>query len=383
MIPVKLSVRNFMCYRNETVHVELDNVHLACLSGENGAGKSALLDSITWALWGKARDGKRSDDELICLGATEMEVEFHFVLADCRYRVVRKRNRKGNGSTILELHMQENGDGVWRPLTGHSVRDTQARITGLLKMEYHTFINSAFILQGRADEFTVKNPADRKEVLANILGLEEYDQLEASAKEEAKERKAAMMELEGRVSHIDEELLHRPDYVQQLDQVKLDLADKQQEQTGVKEALGILVARQQDLQNNLARLRELEEKVAARRQELDSLQTRIYRNNGRKAELQLLLSERDEIEAGYSALLAAQGAERRYIEAKDSLGTLQTREVTLVGVVEREHTRLLGDARVFENKVGELSRNLAGRSVVERQLSETLDNLQRLQKVQE
>ena len=52
MIPVKLSVRNFMCYRDEAVHVDLERVHMACLSGENGAGKSALLDSITWAGFG-------------------------------------------------------------------------------------------------------------------------------------------------------------------------------------------------------------------------------------------------------------------------------------------------------------------------------------------
>ncbi len=53
MIPIKLSVRNFMCYRGEGVALDLSGVQLACLSGENGSGKSALLGAITWALWGK------------------------------------------------------------------------------------------------------------------------------------------------------------------------------------------------------------------------------------------------------------------------------------------------------------------------------------------
>src|SRR5438874_1767169 len=146
MIPVKLSVRNFMCYRGEGASLDLSGVHLACLSGENGSGKSALLGAITWALWGKARE-RVSDDELISQGATEMEVDYEFILGDVRYRVVRKRTRKSGGSTILELHMQTDGEAdTWKPLTGHHVRDTEKRICDLLKMNYDTFINSAFLL---------------------------------------------------------------------------------------------------------------------------------------------------------------------------------------------------------------------------------------------
>src|SRR6476620_6619069 len=171
MIPIRLSVRNFMCYRGDAVTLDLTGVQLACLSGENGAGKSALLGSSTWALWGKTR-ARVSDDDLLSQGTTEMEVEYEFALGDVQYRVVRKRSRKGSsGTTILELHMltdegsgvgdQGSGSGngvetnaqsvivdsrIWRPMTGHNVRDTQARIVELLKMEYDTFINSAFIL---------------------------------------------------------------------------------------------------------------------------------------------------------------------------------------------------------------------------------------------
>src|SRR5437868_11934349 len=122
------------------------------------------------------------------LGATEMEVEFEFILGDARYRVRRMRTRKGSKSyPLLELHMRTDTDSdTWRPLTGHSVPDTENRITKLLKMDYETFINSSFILQGRADSFTVKSPSERKEVLAKILGLEQYDRLEEQAKEEAR-----------------------------------------------------------------------------------------------------------------------------------------------------------------------------------------------------
>ena len=54
MIPLKLRLSNFMCYRDEQT-LDFSGIHLACLTGDNGHGKSALLDAITWALWGRAR----------------------------------------------------------------------------------------------------------------------------------------------------------------------------------------------------------------------------------------------------------------------------------------------------------------------------------------
>ncbi|MGC8786971.1 MAG: AAA family ATPase, partial [Anaerolineae bacterium] len=143
MIPVRLRLQNFMCYRQPTP-LDFTGIHLACLAGDNGHGKSALLDAITWALWGRAR--ARSDDELVTLGQKEMEVEFEFLLENTLYRVIRKREL--GRRSALEFHVKANGQ--FRALTGSTQRDTQARINEVLRMDYETFINSALLLQGRA-----------------------------------------------------------------------------------------------------------------------------------------------------------------------------------------------------------------------------------------
>ncbi|MEC9446122.1 MAG: AAA family ATPase, partial [Chloroflexota bacterium] len=49
MIPLKLTLSNFLCYRENVETLDFAGVHVACLCGANGHGKSALLDSITWA----------------------------------------------------------------------------------------------------------------------------------------------------------------------------------------------------------------------------------------------------------------------------------------------------------------------------------------------
>ena len=70
--------------------LDLSGISVACLTGLNGAGKSALLDAVTWALWEEARSGS---DELVRLGEKEMWVEVVFSHEGRLYRVRRSRQQ--------------------------------------------------------------------------------------------------------------------------------------------------------------------------------------------------------------------------------------------------------------------------------------------------
>ena len=103
MIPEKLSLTNFMCYRE--AELDFTGIHLACLAGDNGAGKSALLDAMTWVLWGHSRLGARGDDDLIRLGRDSMRVELTFRLGGETYRVLRRRETGKRSQTLLEFQV--------------------------------------------------------------------------------------------------------------------------------------------------------------------------------------------------------------------------------------------------------------------------------------
>ncbi len=202
MIPIKLAVRNFMPYRDNVPPLYFEGIHTACISGDNGNGKSALIDAMTWALWGKAR--AKSDDDLVHSGQSEMEVEFDFAVVQHQYRIIRKRSkpkrRGGSGQTILEFQVAS-GDG-FKTITGDSVAQTQQKIIDTLHMDYDTFVNSAFLRQGHADEFTIKRPVERKQVLADILGLSFYDELETQAKALAKQQETETAQIESTIQDI-------------------------------------------------------------------------------------------------------------------------------------------------------------------------------------
>ncbi len=222
MIPLQLTLKNFLSYRDE-VSIDLSPIRIACLSGDNGSGKSALLDAMTWALWGKARSN--SDREIVSLGATEMEVTFAFRLGDREYRVFRRRSLTGAGKHTLEVDVRAIGDSIWSHMTGDSVSHTQKKINHLLSLEYDTFVHSAFILQGKADAFTEKSPSDRKKILGEILNLQEYDALAKSARDRSNTLGRELAAIHGQMAELDDQLVVRAAVIEELEIAMIRLTD--------------------------------------------------------------------------------------------------------------------------------------------------------------
>ena len=87
-------------------------------------------------------------------------------------------------------------------------------------MEYETFLNSAYLQQGHADEFTRQTPDKRKQILGEILGLERYARLEEKARERQKARKEAVEEFDMQIRLLDSGIGNLPAYEEQLEQTR-------------------------------------------------------------------------------------------------------------------------------------------------------------------
>jgi exonuclease SbcC len=355
MIPVRLQVRNFLCYRDNVPALDFAGIHVACLSGANGHGKSALLDAMTWALWGKAR--ARQDDALIHQGQTDMQVEMDFVMDDHLYRIIRKRSAKGRGQGALELQVEDGGE--FRVLTEETMRATQARINGILRMDYDTFINSAFLVQGRADEFTVKSPADRKQVLADILGLALYDRAEEIAKDKAREADQRIAELNAQLREIERELVNLPAY---RDEEKTLIADADKLKAQREEAQKHMQRAQAGLDELRARQRELSELDARRVQDAHLLENRNEKKSAllaRAGELDALLREADGIEGGHRRLLDTRQAEADMGQKAIEAGELAAQTVKLEGTIAQARHRIELELQHAQKQARELAANAA------------------------
>ena len=192
MIPLKLQIRNFLSYGPDTQTVHFSPHRLICLSGKNGHGKSALLDAITWAIWGQARKVSgttKPDQGLLRLGQTHMMVCLDFVFNNQNYRIRRELTitAPNKGHSSLDFGILDEEKNSYKPLTGKTSRATQAHIEQTLNLDFESFSNSAFLRQGQANEFSKKSPKDRKEILANILGLTKYETIRKLALEKIRQ----------------------------------------------------------------------------------------------------------------------------------------------------------------------------------------------------
>ncbi len=299
MIPVKLTLKNFMCYRDDVPTLDLENIHVACLCGQNGHGKTALLDAMTWALWGESR--ARTHDELVHQGATDMAVELEFLARGQRHRVSRRFSRGVGGrsnTTLLEHHISS--DNGFRAVTGNTVRQTEADLRELLHMDYETFVNTAFLLQGRADNFTTSTPAKRKERLAEVLDLSYYAVLEARAK-------ARSQEAQDRVRETDSAIMLRRQEIAAKNELESKL-------TGVNQDLGRVVPAVETERASVERLRATVDSLKSSKSELDSLNSRLEASRSETADLELRLEAHRTKLGDYESTLANETSIREQFE---------------------------------------------------------------------
>lgn len=374
MVPVRLELKNFMSYGEQVTPLDFSGMHLACLSGDNGNGKSAILDAITWALWGEAR---APADELIRLGAQEMRVVFEFRLGDDLYRVIRVRTRKASGN-IWEVYVAENTPALeqspgthginWRPITGQGIRDTGKVIERILRMDYKTFINSAYIQQGRADEFTKQTVADRKKILADILDLSRYDALEQKAKERRNDADLKVQELEREIGLYETELANEAEYRRQLAEAQSERESVEKRIAESEQQLRQLQSRQAELESAARRMQDMTRQMSEWRAEVQRLLSRRREQEERIEKSRELIRDKDRILEGQARLSAVQEEISKLDRTLEELRSLEHRRAGLEQQLDSERHKLELQRQSLEKEAAELHSKITAAEDIARSL---------------
>jgi len=243
MIPLRVYVKGFMCYRDEA-EIRFSGSTLWALCGLNGHGKSALFDAICYVLYKEHRLGKQNTEELIHREAQEFIIEFDFALGANEYRVRRTYSRKKRGSAQA-LHLS--GPDAPNPshLGPQPIPDTEADagftrwVLQTMGLDEKTFTVSVLLLQGRSDALLKLGGAERHDVLTKIIDLSRYDSLYRRAREhhqeEEKKVKLYKQQLDG-LEPVDKALVS--DLERQVGEVRISkeaARDRQFVLTGLRE----------------------------------------------------------------------------------------------------------------------------------------------------
>ncbi len=378
MIPTRLELRNFLAYRAPEPIV-FEGIELACLSGANGVGKSSLLDAITWALWGKAR--ARRDEDLIHLGQHDMQVAIDFEQEGLRYRVLRRRSRAGRFRRgALDLMVYDK-DGVPRNINEEGRRRTQEKIKRILRLDYETFVHSAFLQQGRADAFTLKTAAERKRILADILDLKQWTAYEDAVKTRLTSLASQIDIIQHDTKRIDEEIAGEPQLAADLEALLAGLAAARARLGQAEEAYSQAAQAATALRRERESRLEQERQIASRQEDMRAAQAEIQRQAEKIAGYQATIAQSESIEVGFSQLQEARENQSAIAEQLACQAELDQQRHQLETALAQQRAALAGEADVLRERIRGLEAQLtAANSADMAALQAELRQLQELEK---
>lgn len=203
MIPQRIRLLGFLSYKDEQ-EIDFGSAALWMLAGNNGSGKSAIFDALTYALFGAHRGGSTNHVELINKESNAATVEFDFRLDHVSYRIRRtlRRSTKGSATGTQQLSTIHT-DGSVEPIPDTSRKaDFDAWIDAHIGLNYETFTSSVLLLQGKAEKLLDAKPSGRAAVLAGIVNLERYEKLHARANDRKLECKNRLEALSHQLAGI-------------------------------------------------------------------------------------------------------------------------------------------------------------------------------------
>jgi exonuclease SbcC len=178
--PVRLELEGFTAFRDPTV-VDFAGADLFALCGPTGAGKSSIIDALTFALYGSVPrlDDRRAVAPVISQNLTEARVRLDFTVDGMPHTAVRVvRATKGGGATTKEARL-ESGTEV---IAGTADEVTDA-VTARLGLGYEHFITCVSLPQGQFARFLHDKPRSRQDLLVRLLDLGLYDRVAGAARQ--------------------------------------------------------------------------------------------------------------------------------------------------------------------------------------------------------
>src|SRR3712207_606339 len=214
MRPVRLDMQGFAAFREPTT-ADFAGADYFALVGPTGAGKSTVIDALTFALYGSVPrwDDRRTVALALAPTVNRGTVRLVFDANDARYVVARELRRapKTGGVTVRNARLEklddpDDADGDTEVLAADS--GVTKAVEDLLGLSFEHFTTCVVLPQGDFAEFLHAKPADRQQILTRLLGLGVYERIAREANREATahgERAALLAEQLGRYADATDE----------------------------------------------------------------------------------------------------------------------------------------------------------------------------------
>ncbi|WP_292803804.1 SMC family ATPase [Methanobrevibacter sp.] len=282
MIFTRLKLNNFKSHEHTVISFDKG---ISVIVGENGAGKSTILEAISFALF-KQHTGKKIDD-LVRNNANSMSVELEFTSNNRDYKIIRVK-KSSLKSSLFKRTSSEGG--YVHVCTGD--REVANEIRQILDIDSDLFLNAIYIRQGEIAELVDKTPSEKKQLIGKLLGIDSLEKAwksllpfitdyesqrselrgklfnSAELMESYKHKKAELEELKQRGHELEEQITEVDSLIKEISESKRNMErEKEIYETQLnnlemeKKTFAKLEEDKHRVQEGLDQIREAEEKI--------------------------------------------------------------------------------------------------------------------------
>ena len=388
MRPIKLIVEGFTSFRTKQ-ELDFRDLDLFAITGATGAGKSSLLDAITYALYGKVAR-QSTINELVSQGAKSLKVEFQFQVRQTEYKVIRTWRNRGKTSE-RKLLIDRFEEGKWERC------DRSVKIEDIVSMDFDTFTRVILLPQGQFDEFLKGNAKQRREMLRKLGGLNIFEEMRKQASDRVKDYQVKLAEIKGTIEGLqvptDEEITAKKNELKTLEvnlpQLKKNYTNAQkllEDETRLFDQIKRLQNLERDLGKinaknaEIARIKQqLKQAQAASQLQPDWLQIQAIRNRVTEAENHLQSAANQFNQAKTKLDIQQENYDRIQAEADEIETQLEKRgqDLAIAQAYNEQYQQTEREVNQADKKLKQKSQQYQDREVEVNKAREAVTNAQK------
>ena len=285
----KVRYKNFLSTGQQFIEVDLNKSNATLVVGENGAGKSTMLDALCFGLFQRAFRAIKKDQLINSINEKECVVEVEFTIGKKDYKIIR-----GIKPNIFEIWC--NGDMLNQDA---AQRDYQKHLESvILKLNFRSFTQVVILGNASFVPFMQLRARHRRQVVEEILDIEIFSKMNLLFREKQKSQDEIIKQTDFNYQMVDSKIDDKKKYIDDIGNRSKDLVDSKKLE--VKKSLTDIENYEEDIRKVRTEIAGLQKeildatKINAKHQKLHTMEAKLENTcNKHKKDLRFFESHDD------------------------------------------------------------------------------------------
>ena len=212
----KVKYKNFLSTGQQFIEVDLDKSNATLVVGENGAGKSTMLDALCFGLFQRAFRNIKKDQLINSINEKECIVEVEFKVGQKDYKIIR-----GIKPNIFEIWCDGdmlNQDAAQRDYQKHLEQQ-------ILKLNFRSFTQVVILGNASFVPFMQLRARHRRQVVEEILDIEIFSKMNIMFREKQKSQDELIKQTDFNYQLVDNKIDDKKKYIDDIDNRSQELVE--------------------------------------------------------------------------------------------------------------------------------------------------------------